>query len=1007
MLINKNFEADWGSESSHKCYIFKPDHTHYEADIGNIFTPPGWITWFYHDPNTFDQPEVRDAWKSGDPRRVHSGEKAILLFTFDRKHLGGFLQQVPTSIGTRLRFSAYAHAWSNHNDHKVSPHPNDPRWSEGKPLVGYNEVILYEEDIPPLNGQPQNDAIGNIQFAVGVDPTGGIDPFGEYVVWGEPGYSYNRHHRIPEVEAVAQSDSVTVFLRSTTLWAFRHNDAYWDTADLAATEVPPPPPPKCDHRGLPRIQYRRNYILLPPSASEHWINALSNGWDQYRATIGGSADDAGIGDLDERNVIAINSNEWGDNLEAFYTEHYPGVVYYPVETILDNVAADVDKVLGQIETEEPPPPPPPPPPDDAVRIGLHLQGGASGIWQFYDATQSTVLKAFWWEAVLDAVTHNPNIVFVGRHWLAHQEPFVFASDKTKAANDFIDLFRPSLISVAAQSPVPVYVCGLNEEIPSFNPYKLDHIIRFEMAFCDAVRQAHPNTYPCTFTAAVGNPHESEFELLLPLAQKCQETDGLFNYHCFSSDTDIMTSEGWINIAEYVQEFESNIMPPVASLNRNIGNVEYQSPIDVHEYQHNGGMVHIHSKIDVLVTENHRMWIRGYTEERKNTDDSINGFKFVEAQNLPATFEMKRDFGVYDTGDVEYFIIPQYESQRFVFGFASHVITYPRKEIDMDRWMEFFGYWVTEGYVGTNGYGINISQKEGDNLEKICSAIENIGYSPSRYKNNDTGVISLVFSDVQLGKYLKKMRNSHCKHIPRKMLAASRRQLIILFDAMMLGDGHYDRSGKPRYYCTASKRLADDFQELALKVGYTATMSKHCDGYYYVTLGTDRKTPRTSHKYIDNVEYKGKIYCVSVPNQLVFVRRNGKPSWQGNSYWWANPNESGLDSWWPYHAGRWQEMDKVFVANGIHVKWFSGECGAVGSADGNTLNPGAGWRHSLCYNGNWRRYEDDIVEYQRRVREWNSLNNSRFVGATIFTTSGPGWDDFEIRHTQMEALARVL
>jgi hypothetical protein len=100
------------------------------------------------------------------------------------------------------------------------------------------------------------------------------------------------------------------------------------------------------------------------------------------------------------------------------------------------------------------------------------------------------------------------------------------------------------------------------------------------------------------------------------------------------------------------------------------------------------------------------------------------------------------------------------------------------------------------------------------------------------------------------------------------------------------------------------------------------------------------------------------------------------------------------------------MDEVFVANGVYVKWFGGECGAVASADGNVLNPGAGWRHEDCY-GEWQRYEDDIVEFQRRIREWNSQNDNRFVGAVLFTTSGPGWQYFEIQQAEMEALARVL
>jgi hypothetical protein len=53
-------------------------------------------------------------------------------------------------------------------------------------------------------------------------------------------------------------------------------------------------------------------------------------WNQHHYTIGGSADDAGIGDLDVRRVIAVNPDEWPDDLRAFFEEHYPDIEYVPV-----------------------------------------------------------------------------------------------------------------------------------------------------------------------------------------------------------------------------------------------------------------------------------------------------------------------------------------------------------------------------------------------------------------------------------------------------------------------------------------------------------------------------------------------------------------------------------------------------------------------------------------------------------------------------------------------------
>ena len=83
-------------------------------------------------------------------------------------------------------------------------------------------------------------------------------------------------------------------------------------------------------RGLPRIQYKRTYVLLPPNADASWARAVVEAtWDDERYTVGSSADDAGIGDLDRRRVLAVNPQEWAgtQSLEDFFKEYYPGVTY--------------------------------------------------------------------------------------------------------------------------------------------------------------------------------------------------------------------------------------------------------------------------------------------------------------------------------------------------------------------------------------------------------------------------------------------------------------------------------------------------------------------------------------------------------------------------------------------------------------------------------------------------------------------------------------------------------
>lgn len=231
-IFRESFESgNW----HHNCRVFPVGGTPYEMETGNIFVPDGWTFWFRHS-DEWSQPEGHHCWIDGDPVRVHSGNGAYMYFAFHRKMDAGLMRQVSVVPGADLRLTAYAHAWSNHNDPgqpDVFPHPDDPRWSEGDG-VGYEHFFGIEDDV-------QDDGARNFTFSIGIDPTGGTDPFSDTVVWGEGAHIYNAYHEAPNVRVEAQSDVVTVFLRSVTLWPFKHNDAYWDDVALEQLGIPEPP----------------------------------------------------------------------------------------------------------------------------------------------------------------------------------------------------------------------------------------------------------------------------------------------------------------------------------------------------------------------------------------------------------------------------------------------------------------------------------------------------------------------------------------------------------------------------------------------------------------------------------------------------------------------------------------------------------------------------------------------------------------------------------------------
>ncbi|MGC9348955.1 MAG: hypothetical protein ACP5JG_12500 [Anaerolineae bacterium] len=98
------------------------------------------------------------------------------------------------------------------------------------------------------------------------------------------------------------------------------------------TLPPPPPEEEEEPEWTPRVAYSRHYLLLPQSATWSWIAACRRYWETFKVTIGFSADDAGHGPgLEQRSITVINPNQWGDDIEAFFEQYYPGVHYDPIE----------------------------------------------------------------------------------------------------------------------------------------------------------------------------------------------------------------------------------------------------------------------------------------------------------------------------------------------------------------------------------------------------------------------------------------------------------------------------------------------------------------------------------------------------------------------------------------------------------------------------------------------------------------------------------------------------
>jgi hypothetical protein len=132
-------------------------------------------------------------------------------------------------------------------------------------------------------------------------------------------------------------------------------------------------------------------------------------------------------------------------------------------------------------------------------------------------------------------------------------------------------------------------------------------------------------------------------------------------------------------------------------------------------------------------------------------------------------------------------------------------------------------------------------------------------------------------------------NGNIHRIPRKLIEnCSRRQLKILYESLLFGDGTTKNGRWDRFYPGDSEGLADDFQEIALRLGISTTKHKRKapkEGYketWQILIANERSVHwigKNNKKIIE--DYEGEVWCVKVPSGAFVARRNGKVFVTGN------------------------------------------------------------------------------------------------------------------------------
>lgn len=321
--------------------------------------------------------------------------------------------------------------------------------------------------------------------------------------------------------------------------------------------------------------------------------------------------------------------------------------------------------------------------------------------------------------------------------------------------------------------------------------------------------------------------------------------------CFDEKTEVLTNHGW-KLFEEVKSTDK-----ICSLNPANNKIEFVSHINRIKYRFSGDMYRIKGRsVDLLVTPNHKLYVKEYHHKE---------FSLVDAEKMEWANFHKKNNGVWAS----------------------------EKRVD-PLWLEFMGFWYGDGSIHPAKRGFRIGfhlkkERKKKYLEDLLIKLK-INYCKYEY-TEDNGLATYHINDIKLKDYF--VGNAHTKRVPKYIFTLSSECIGSFLKGFSFADG----AQKTGTLYSCNKGLIDQLQTLLLlsgKSGFVLTRNREPVPIKGRTIGGN--TPQyelTVHQSPTNLKlrrinvtkeaYSGNVYDVTLErNHILYVRRDGKPCWSGNS-----------------------------------------------------------------------------------------------------------------------------
>lgn len=339
--------------------------------------------------------------------------------------------------------------------------------------------------------------------------------------------------------------------------------------------------------------------------------------------------------------------------------------------------------------------------------------------------------------------------------------------------------------------------------------------------------------------------------------------------CYDDQTEVLTKDGWKLFEDTVEADE------FLTLNMETKDAEYQRRIGTTVEDWNGDLVCGESTmVNFAVTPNHRMVWYHY-DSRVDKVWQIGKAEDIYGKRVKFKRGLFKEMPGKDGSD------------------------YPQSgEMDFAR---FLGVFITDGSLWkgkSSGGRITLYQKKEVGRRYIKNLLDRLGWKFEERKDGFRVSNTKLYNWIR-GFFPEGEKKTYSGRCPDFIRFSSRAYIEAFLEGVILGDGSVHKKNGHQVVYTASERFAGDLQELFMKVGLCASVrvddrvgQKRVVGgnvienkvVCYVVSVTRRTDEHLFNiKHWSKRHYEGKVYCVTVPNGTLYVRRNGKSFWSGNTH----------------------------------------------------------------------------------------------------------------------------